>query len=402
MSETRPLILLTNDDGLRSPGLLAVAEAVCDLGDLLMVAPATQQTGMGRATPPIIGGAVTEERLQIHCQEMPAYAVPMMHIALVKKVRNEADIVLTLGSRMGETDLWGKPPYWAPPSQQKMIQVDIDEENLGMNKPADLGIVGDVKAFLRKLNGAIAARAGRINVAARRAKLAEYMDERSKSRAKLYKRLQDTASPMNPAHVSAACRRAFDDDAIAVFDGGNAAVWAHFYHEVRTPNTVLHTAKFGMLGAGTAQALGAKVAFPNRQVYCITGDGAMGFHMQEIETAVRHKLNAVFIVLVDRQWGMVKINQSFALKPLKTLLRKSLDPGETINTDLGEIEFDKLAQAMGAHGERVSDPASLDQALARCIKLDCPSVIHVDVDPVKHMWAPGLKHFKDMHQEPKG
>ncbi len=75
MSETRPLILLTNDDGLRSPGLLAVAEAVCDLGDLLMVAPATQQTGMGRATPPIIGGAVTEERLQIHCQEMPAYAV---------------------------------------------------------------------------------------------------------------------------------------------------------------------------------------------------------------------------------------------------------------------------------------------------------------------------------------
>jgi 5'-nucleotidase len=75
MTETRPLILLTNDDGIRSPGLLAAAEAVCDLGDLLMVAPATQQTGMGRSTPPIVDGAVTEERLQINCQEMPAYAV---------------------------------------------------------------------------------------------------------------------------------------------------------------------------------------------------------------------------------------------------------------------------------------------------------------------------------------
>lgn len=73
VTETRPLILLTNDDGIRSPGLAAVAEAVCDLGDLLMVAPATQQTGMGRGSPPIVGGKVIEERLQVACRDMPAY-----------------------------------------------------------------------------------------------------------------------------------------------------------------------------------------------------------------------------------------------------------------------------------------------------------------------------------------
>lgn len=334
--------------------------------------------------------------------EMPAYAIPMPHVDLVKKVRNEADVVLTLGSRLGETDLWGKPPHWAPPSRQKMVQVDIDQETIGLNKPVDVGIVADIKAFLQRLLPAVAARVERIDIAGRRAKLAQYMDERSRGRAKLYKRLQDMSSPMNPAHVAATCRRVFNDDAIAVFDGGNAAVWAHFYHEVRVPNSLLFTSKFGMLGAGTAQALGAKVAFPQRQVYCITGDGAMGFHMQEIETAVRHRLNVVYIVLCDRQWGMVKINQSFALKPLKTLFRKSLAPGETINTDLGEIEFDRLAEAMGAHGERVSHPAALEEALARCAALDRPAVIHVDVDPVKHMWAPGLRHFRDMHLEPKG
>ncbi len=99
---------------------------------------------------------------------------------------------------------------------------------------------------------------------------------------------------------------------------------------------------------------------------------------------------------------MVKINQLFALKPVKTMIKKSLSPQETINTDLGEIEFDKLAESMGAYGERVSDPKELKSALTRCINSNKPAVIHVDVDPVKHMWAPGLLHFKKMHQEPEG
>ena len=87
---------------------------------------------------------------------------------------------------------------------------------------------------------------------------------------------------------------------------------------------------------------------------------------------------------------------------MKTMLKKSLGPDETINTDLGEVEYDKLAQAMGAHGERVADPQDLKAALGRAIAADRCAVIHVDVDRVKHMWAPGLLHFKEMHQEPAG
>ena len=75
MTSTRPLILLTNDDGVHSPGLLAVAEAVCDLGDLLMVAPATQQTGMGRGSPPLIDGKIRRTDVTVGCQAMPAYAL---------------------------------------------------------------------------------------------------------------------------------------------------------------------------------------------------------------------------------------------------------------------------------------------------------------------------------------
>jgi len=189
-----------------------------------------------------------------------------------------------------------------------------------------------------------------------------------------------------------------------VFDGGNTAVWGHSFTDIRTPNTMLQTAHFGHLGAGVGQALGAAVACPGRQVYCLIGDGAMGFNMQEIETAIRHGLKPVFLVVCDRQWGMVKINQMFALQPFRDTFKTALGPdhSRTVNTDLGEIEWDRLAEAMGAHGERVANPGELEGALRRALAEDRCAVIHVDVEATAHLFAPGLQHFKDMHQEPAG
>ena len=83
-------------------------------------------------------------------------------------------------------------------------------------------------------------------------------------------------------------------------------------------------------------------------------------------------------------------------------LRKLVDADPDIEATWCEIEFDKLGQSMGAYGERVSDPAQLKPALQRALASGKCAVIHVDVDPVKHMWAPGLIHFKKMHEEPKG
>jgi acetolactate synthase-1/2/3 large subunit len=237
---------------------------------------------------------------------------------------------------------------------------------------------------------------------ARRSAVSKLIAERDKHDRKLAKALKDTEVPMTTAHVAAVCREVFDDDAICVADGGNTTVWASFYHQIRVPNTFLGTHHFGMLGAGVGQALGAAEAFPDRQVYCIIGDGAFGMHPQEVETAVRNGNRVVFLVVSDRQWGMVKMTQSIAKSPVRMLLRKSLDPGETVNSDLGEIAYDALGRSMGAHGERVAHPKELRAALERSLASGRCGVIHVDVDPVKHMWAPGLMQFKKMHQEPKG
>ncbi|MCA9670007.1 MAG: thiamine pyrophosphate-binding protein [Myxococcales bacterium] len=328
--------------------------------------------------------------------------VPMQYLDVVKKARTSADAVLIVGSRMGETDWWGKAPYWARPDKQRAVQVDIDIESMGNTRPVDLAIQADAKTFLRALIDELAAPPPPAQLRERRAFIAELRAERDEQRKKLDEKHLDSRIPMSSAHVPNTCRQLFGDDDICVMDGGNTAVWANFFHEVRSSNTVLATAKMGMLGAGVSQALGAQVAHPGRRVYCIIGDGAMGMHQQEIETAVRNKLPVIYLVLCDKQWGMVKMNQQFALKPLKTLALKSLGPDETINADLSETRFDDLARAMGAYGERVSDPAGLAGAIERAKQSGRCAVIHVDVDPVKHMWAPALKAFKDMHAEPKG
>jgi acetolactate synthase-1/2/3 large subunit len=75
----------------------------------------------------------------------------MIYLATTNELRNEADVVLALGSRMGETDWWGKPPYWAPPARQKLIQVDLDPAVFGFNKPVNLAVLGDVKVFMKLL-----------------------------------------------------------------------------------------------------------------------------------------------------------------------------------------------------------------------------------------------------------
>jgi acetolactate synthase-1/2/3 large subunit len=334
--------------------------------------------------------------------ETSEFSIPMSYIELNNRVRNEADLLLALGTRFGETDWWGKPPYWRSPQEQELIQVDIDEEILGQNKPLDLAIVADVRTFLTLLLAEIKERPESPHVAGRESKLAEYAEAKLVARRELDEMLAKETELVHSSRVAAICREVFDDDAILVADGGNTAIWANLYHEVRAPHTLLSTYKFGMLGAGVAQALGAKVACPERQVYCIIGDGAMGFHPQEVETAVRNDIAVVFLVLCDKQWGMVKVNQEFTLDPKRTLTEGGLGPGETINTDLGEIRFDQLAESMGAHGERVREAGGLKPALERSLASGRCAVIHVDVDPVAHKFAPNLATFKEMHAEPAG
>lgn len=343
-------------------------------------------------------GALSENRIE---------AVPMTALDVVQKVRTAADVALVVGSRLGETDWWGKAPYWARPGEQRLIQVDIDDDRIGVNRPVEVPLVADAREALRAIADAVAA-LGPLEVRdERRARLQHWRQEWAAVRADLDKPLARSSSPVHPGLVPATAQQVMPPDTLWVFDGGNTTVWANFHHTASVPRSILSTFKFGMLGAGMGQALGAAVAAPDRRVCVLTGDGAFGMHPTEVESAVRLALPIVFVVLVDGAWGMVKMSQQIAARPVATvarkmLLGKTLPPEQIVYADFAPVRYDRLAAAMGAHGEYVTDSAELPAALERARDCGGPAVVHVEVSKVDHLWAPALKSFKDMHQEPKG
>lgn len=331
------------------------------------------------------------------------FACPIGLVEAAQLLRNKADLVLCVGAGLGETDWWGKHPYWAKSSEQKFIQVDVDPANLGRNRKTDLAVVADAKLFLRALadeikhlpsSGADSDARGRL------------LGELAAAKLTAEKSIRETMAqiPTRPIHTLGAVltlRQMLPGDTVFVLDGGNTPVWAQAMGTV-IPNSRLSTWHMGHLGTGPGYAMGAAEALPGTRICLFTGDGAMGFHMQELETAARYGLKILFVVIADRQWGMVKINQMAAIAPFRDRYPKALGEKGHVNGDFGAINWRDLAVSMGVHGEH---PASLEEfgaAVARCAAMDGPSLIQVDVDPQAHMMCPALQTFKDLHNEPQG
>lgn len=315
--------------------------------------------------------AAVDERLE--------QAIPLIYKDVVTQVRNDADVVLVLGSRLGETDGWGVPPQWASASSQKLIQVDLDPEIPGGYRPTDLAVQADVKGFLTQLIDMLQKKKDINDLEGRQKKIKTYQKACSTIRKELDKQLDDKNAPLNPAQVPAVCQEVFDDDAILVIDGGRTLAWSHYFHQVRVPNTILDAPIMGYVGSGSPHAIGAKAAFPERQVYAIMGDGAMCLNQREIETSIRTNLPVIFIVLCDNTHEPVKPDPFSSLNLQKETSKAKKPDGYKWNT-----RFDLIARAMGAMGERVSDPAGLKTAIKRAMDSGKCSVIHVDVDAAKH------------------
>ncbi|MBI5652186.1 MAG: thiamine pyrophosphate-binding protein [Chloroflexi bacterium] len=312
-------------------------------------------------------------------EDHPRYLRPLNRDAL-EAARSEADVVLVVGSRLGELDGWGRAPSWGDPSAQKTIHVDADPQSIGLNRPVDVGIVGDARVVLRDLLTAIKAR---IAPRAEHADWARYRELTREWEARLEEALQSEG--INPGAMIRAVRNFFPRDAIAAMDGGNTSLWCANYNPIFAPRSYLYTAKFGHLGAGLPYAIGAKIAQPDRAVYLITGDGALGFNIQELETARRHNANIVVIVSCDQGWGMERSSQLFF--GMESLVECDLVP---------ETRYDKIAEGFGCYGEIVEQFDQLQPALARAVASNKPALIQVMVDHDANMAPPGLLEFGTM------
>jgi acetolactate synthase-1/2/3 large subunit len=300
----------------------------------------------------------------------------------LEAARTEADVVLAVGGRLGELDNWGRAPSWSDPADQKVIQVDADPTAIGLNRPVELGIVGDARAVLASLLASVRARTG---PKAEHAGFAQYRALTQEWQEQMQVSLYSDEGVVNPGRMVQTVREFFPREAITVMDGGNTSLWTASFNPIYLPRSYLYTAKFGHLGTGLPYAIGAKLAAPERPVYLISGDGAIGFNIQELETAWRYGANIVVIVSCDQGWGMERSSQMFA------------QIGGLVECDLyPETRYDLVAQAFGCHGELVREPDQLQSALERAVDSQKPALIQVMVDPMNNLAPPGILVFGSM------
>ena len=309
------------------------------------------------------------------------YFHPLNRDAL-ETARTKADVVLVVGGRLGELDNWGRAPSWGAPAEQKVIQVDVEPTSIGLNRPVDLGIVGDARAVLAALlaetRNLCQPKAEHDGFERYRALTREWQDQAAVT-------LNVEEGQISPGATVQVVREYFPRDAITVMDGGNTSLWTATFNPILAPRSYLYTAKFGHLGTGLPYALGAKFAAPERPVYLISGDGAMGFNIQELETARRYELPVTVIVSCDRGWGMERSSQLFA------------QIGGLVECDLyPETRYDLVAQAFGCYGEKVEELDQLRPALERATASGKPALLQVMVDPMNNLAPPGLLTFGSM------
>jgi len=286
-----------------------------------------------------------------------------------------ADVVLLVGGRLGDLDFWGKPPAWGTPDRQKLIQLDIAPEMVGVNREVDLALVGDAKATLHLLLSEVQ----KLTDKRQPSPLLEQCRATQENWLQTHLKLaQEDRTPIHPLRLVKEVRDFFSRNAISCVDGGNTAVWCSYLNRIYEPHTFLWAADSGHLGAGLPYAIGAKLAHPDRQVYLISGDGAFMFNIQELETAARLKVPIVAVVANDRRWGMIAGVQHLLFQD------------RFYAVDFTDVRYDKIAQAMGCHGERVEDPNEIRPALQRALDSGLPAVIDVIIDRDANLAPPDL------------
>jgi len=273
--------------------------------------------------------------------------------------RREADVILVAGSRMGNLDL-PFDKYWGDPAGQQLIQIDVEPRNMGVTRPLTVGIVADAAHALRGLGEMLRARG-----VERRggADLEHYREVDQAWRAEQFSAVAEWEGPgIHPAHAIGVIGEVFGEEAVYVVDGGNTSLWAYSFLPPTAPRSFHSILELGMLGTGIPSAIGAKLGAPERQVVCVTGDGAAGFNAMEMQSAAREQLDITTIVFAEGSWTMEEPNE-LALY------------GRTFGTAQGQVRWDLMAEGLGCHGEYVERLQDIEPALRRAIATRGPSLI---------------------------
>ena len=294
---------------------------------------------------------------------------------------SKCDLLIAMGARFTDRVI-GNPDKFA--TEAKIIHIDIDPAEINKNIKVSDSIIGDLKDVLRDLNERLEP---------------QHHDEWMKQIMEMKKKypLSYNKSRLTCPMVIEKLDELTKGDAIIVTDVGQHQMWAAQYYTFSKPRTLLTSGGLGTMGYGLGAAIGAKVAFPDRQVINIGGDGCFRMNMNELATASRYQLPVIEIIIDNSALGMVRQWQTlyYGERYSATVIRDKVD-------------YCKVAEGLGCMAIRVTDPSEVEPALKKALSSGVPTVIDVVIDeddkvfPMVSPGAPIEKSFDASDLEARG
>jgi acetolactate synthase I/II/III large subunit len=287
--------------------------------------------------------------------------VPSDHPAVVGAVRaaamSDADLVITLGRKLDYQLGFGSPAVFP---HAKFLRISDTSGKLVDNRRGTPEILASVDLALHALTAALGNDAGDKDKAWADGLRARHRSRIAKGEAAAGP-LKGSDGKIHPMAIFDALKKVADPNYIAIADGGDLLSFARVG---LAASTYLDAGAFGCLGVGVPYAIAASLAFPDRQVITVTGDGAYGINATEVDTAVRHGAKVVIIVSNNTAWNIERFDQEFNYS------------GRVVGKTLRHSDYAGMARALGAHGERVENPDDLEAAIQRAL-VNAPAVIDV-------------------------
>ena len=301
-----------------------------------------------------------------------------------------ADVVIAVGTEIGEPMHYGRGRHWSKgKADRKWIYIERDALAIGVNRPIDVPLVGDLRDVVPQLTAALEPLGARTAPA----ELAGWCEKHASITREMLEAVPQDSVPIHPARLAVEATRVLPKDAVIVRDGGATSMFFTTYLQ-HPPRDFIWNQNYGSIGPGLPYAVGAQLAVGDtRRVILLTGDSSFLFHVSELETAVRKKLPIVCIVGVDYAWGIEAASYKAGFGPQSP---------ETEAHWGTQVRLDKTAESFGAHGEYVERPEDIAPAVERALAARKPAVVHVVIDRVvNHNMAglPGLSEFRTWYGE---
>lgn len=269
----------------------------------------------------------------------------------VHRAIDNADCIINVGH-----DVIEKPPFFMREGKRTVIHVNYLTAEVDTVYFPQIEVVGDIANAIWRFNEMLKKQAHWDF---------SYDDNvRKHLDAHLIKGADDARFPIYPVRMVADVRKVMPDDGILCLDNGMYKLWYARYYRCTQPNTMLLDNALATMGAGLPSAIAAKIVHPKRKVMAIAGDGGFMMNSQEIETAVRLKLDLVILLIHDDAYGMIKWKQANMDFP-------------NFGMDMTNPDFSKYAESYGAHGHRPKSAEEFAPMLAKC--LDTPGVHLIDL-----------------------